>query len=229
MSEQEKSVEEQVVEEKIEEKKEEIAEIKLSRDALNDRLKRAKTKASKEAVSELLGELGFSSREELIDFRKSQEEKAKAEEEARRKEMTELEALRADLEAERKAREENEVRASEEEQRREAAELKAHLNSVCASKGITNTSYAFFKIEEELMRLEDGEELDEVKFLDELLSDETQKIALGIRSPEMKKPTTVITKDGPDPKPQVEDKEFDAATASKEQVDARLAQLGFHR
>ncbi len=67
--------------------------------------------------------------------------------------------------------------------RAEEAEMRSHLYGVFAKKGIRNHEYGFFAVTNALANLGAGETLDENEFLDKLIADPAQKLALGFDSP----------------------------------------------
>jgi len=175
-------------------------ELKFTREALDKRLERERVKAQ----SDFLKSMGFDSVDAYNDWKKQhdaeQEEKAKLE----REKMSEIERYKADAAELQKKIDEAEMARNAAVEEAEAARVEAHLHSVFAAKGIKNTEYAMFRIETKLNELGDDEELDENAFLDELLKDPSDSIALGVAAPEQKNKsapaTTTHGKKGPDPK-----------------------------
>lgn len=213
--------------EQSEDKKEEVT-INMSSSALKERLARER----KKAISQLLKDAGVDSIDSIKALSDELSKLKNKEEEAKREELSEIERYKSDLEAALRAKEEAEKLITSTQEQVEAAKVEAHLHSLFAKKGITNTEYALFKIEQKLNTLGDDEELDEVEFLDELLSSDQEKYSLGVSSeppkPETRAVTTTHTKKGPDPKPEDNKDEFDAMKASNEDFKKRLMQLGFH-
>jgi len=196
----------------------------FSKEALNERLERARSKAAKN----LAEELGFKSIDEMRDWKKQADKQTKVAEEARKKELSEVELLREQYESALKAQEAAKAEKEQALIAAEAAEIKAHLTSLCAAKGIQNRDYAFFRLEEKVMALGDDEELDEGAFLDELLADDVQAAALGVKSDPTPKPANTSTGGSPAPKPEEKTDAFDASTASPEDFRKRLAALNVH-
>lgn len=203
-----------------------VVEEKLyfSKDAFNERLQRAQ----KTAQEKFLKEHGFNSADEFVAWKETNEKLNAEIEERKRSEMTELEKYKADLEAIQQEKTTLEQQAKQTELEREAAVIKAHLTKLCLDKGIKNTDYAFYKIENALNDLDENDELDEVAFLDKLMENEDEKKALGFSSAPIIKQANTSTKEGPDPKPQGKQEGYDALKASKEEHRARLEALGVY-
>lgn len=174
-------------------------EIRFSREALDQRLARERNKAQ----TETLKSMGFESMEQYAEFKKSYEADQEAKRQAELEKMDELERYKAELDHRDKAIAEAKAATEAAEAKLEAARVEAHLNSIFAKNKITNTSYAHYKFEEKLRSLENGQELDEQAFIDELINDQREAIALGVVDP--KAPTTTVPltttapKDGPSP------------------------------
>lgn len=105
-----------------------------------------------------------------------QEKLAKAAEEAKRAQMTEIDRLKLE-------KQEAEARAAAAMSDAEEMRMRSHLHSVFAKKGIKNHEYGFFQVTSALARLGESEQLDEDKFLDGLIADPAHKAALGIEGP----------------------------------------------
>ncbi len=84
----------------------------------------------------------------------------------------------------------------------EEASMKAHLYKVFAEAGVKNFDYAFYKVQSKLAALGDNEELDEVKFVADMMADKAQHAALGVDAATVKTEgaTTTVQGGGPDPK-----------------------------
>lgn len=111
-------------------------------------------------------------------------EKAKADLEAYRQ----IQAQQAAAEEAKKGeiqRAQDAQRAAEQQAAAMAAEnerlrLESHLSRVGAAAGVQNVPYLLFVVGQKLEKLPDGEQLDEVAFIDELKKDPAQAAALGI-------------------------------------------------
>lgn len=139
-------------------------------DSFNKRIEREARKILKDA--------GLSETDP-VKLKAAMDELAKvqaAQAEAERAKMSEIDRLKADL-AKSEAEKAQAMSAAEE------ARMRAHVLGVCATKGITNTDYAMWAIANKLGAMGENEELDENAFLDELMKDEKQKIALGFAAP----------------------------------------------
>lgn len=84
-------------------------------------------------------------------------------------------------------------RAAEQQAAAMAAEnerlrLESHLSRVGAAAGVQNVPYLLFVVGQKLDKLPDGEQLDEVAFIDELKKDPAQAAALGIAGAQQQKP-----------------------------------------
>jgi len=100
----------------------------------------------------------------------------KANEDAKRAQMSEIERLRAD-----QAKANADAKAAM--SRAEEAELRAHLHRVFAEEGVKNFDYGFFAVTRKLESIPEDETLDERAFLRDLAKDPTQAAALGIAAP----------------------------------------------
>jgi hypothetical protein len=138
-------------------------------EAFNERVARA-------ARSQLEKELGVRDLSAVKDNLATLQQMKEAEEERKKQQMSELE--RAQTEAN-----EAKQRATELEEARDAAQLKAHVTQLCAERGIRDVGYAEYKIMGKLAETPESEDLDEEKYLDELLQDERQRVALGVQNP----------------------------------------------
>jgi hypothetical protein len=201
----------------------------LSQAAFNERLERAQKSAQKA----LLEDLGVKDPEELKAAFDAAKAAQAAAEEAKRKEMSEIERLQADLAALKEANaSEAQARATAEKQA-EALRVQNHLQQLFAERGIKNTKYAMFLVEQEKSKLEGDNTLDEAKFLDDLAEDPSEAAALGLKAAsdaptEPRDANTTNPRTGPDPAPDDGDGSFDAMSADPEALKKRLAQLGFH-
>lgn len=96
----------------------------------------------------------------------------KANEEAKRAQMSETERLRS----EKAQADADRARAMSDA---EEARMRASLFRKFAEKGVRNFDYGFFKVSSKLAEMGDDEELDVPAYLDELAKDPTQAAALG--------------------------------------------------
>jgi hypothetical protein len=95
-------------------------------------------------------------------------------------------------------------RATRAEAERDQERLQRHIAGECAAKGIKSVDYASFLIEKATDALPAGQQLDVAKFLDEQLTDETKKVALGITVPAptvVPDPATTVPSAGTPPPP----------------------------
>lgn len=200
--------------------------LSLSQDALNERLGQAK----RSAVNSFLKDMGFEKPEDLQEWKKAANAAIEAERERARAKMTEVDRYKEDLEAERAARQADREAREAAEKQAESLRVQNHLHGLFMNKGIKNTQYALFRVEQALSQLEDGQDLDEVAFIDQLCQDDMEKAALGLGQimPDRRPAETTQQRTGPDPVPQAGDDDFDAMSASPEQLEKRLRQLGFH-
>ncbi len=189
--------------------------------ALDARLDRARLNSRKK----FLKEAGFESEEAFAAFKTAADEQAAAAEEARRSEMSEIERYKTDLEAANKATGEAQARAEAAEQAAEDVRLELHLRQQCAQRGIANVDYALFKIDQKLAEMPNDEELDEGKFLDDLIADETQKGALGFVAPPPQEgaANTAASQDGPAPPPEGDQGEKSALDMTADELRAEAA------
>jgi len=199
-------------------------QISMPKEAFDKRLEQA----TRAGVASALKELGFEDAAAAKAFKAEAGKAAKAAEEARRAEMTELEKYKADVEAATLKTTEAEARAVAAEEDAEASRIEAHVSGLIAARGIGNPDYAFFKLEQACALLEEGEDLDEANFLDQLVADEKQRAALGfeVADPTARPAETAAGKTGPDPIPAGPDGDFDAMTATPEEMRAHLQKLG---
>ena len=142
--------------------------IKLTPQQLSQRLERA--------VRSYVRKLGLESPDELAQAIQRLREMEQQEEERRKAQMSEVERLQAELAELKRAQEQ----AAEEAER---ARVEAHLTRLFAEKGIRNHDYATWKLMQAVNELEDDDELDEEKFLQQLMEDPKERIALGIEEP----------------------------------------------
>jgi hypothetical protein len=198
-------------------------ELKFTPEALQKRLNRA----GKKALNDFLNQSGFKSAEELNQWKEATDKERAEAEKRRREEMSEIEKIKADYEALQIEKQTESERAQQAYIEKEAAEMRAHVTALCTDRGISNIDYAFFQLEKALNECDEDEELDEVTFLDDLVNDEKQKFALGIKSTKRIKPTT-STHDGPEPKPNSSEEPFDATTLSKDEFQTHLEKMRFH-
>lgn len=200
----------------------------FSKEAFAERL----TQAKRSAIKSMMTELGFEKPEQLQEYRRAADAAIKAERERSRAKMSELEKLEQDLQAEKIARQADVEARTEAEKQAESLRVQNHLHGLFIQNGIKNTDYALFKVEAALANLDEGEELDEVGFLRGLCDDEMERAALGLSAEqvaiERREANTSAPRRGPDPKPQAGDDDFDAMSATPEELERRLQQLGFH-
>lgn len=169
--------------------------ISLTTSQLNDRMERARRALVKK-------ELGVDD----LDAAKAKlarlAELEKGEEERKRAALSEQEKLQADLTAERAARAKAEAAA-------EQARVDLHLSRLFAKHGIRNADYATFCVMNRLNALGETEELDEEAFVQELLKNPRERIALGLDEPGaaaapptlVQAPPTTTSTPGTAPKP----------------------------
>ncbi len=198
-------------------------EITLPKTRFDERLNRAKNSGRADALKEA----GFNSVEEAIQFRKDFEAAQKAADEAKRAEMNEIERLKADIEQ----RDREKTALEEEKAQAELASMQSKIReeilTACAEHGITNTSYAMFLVESAVENLEnDDDELDPSTFLGEQIKDEKNKVAFGLSETPVEVPAQTTTTEEPPPQAGVNNGEFDAKTASKEQMNEYLKSIG---
>ena len=175
-------------------------ELKFTKDALGKRLERERQKAQ----SDLLKSLGFETVGAYQAWKRSADDLSAAKAEEERQKLSEIERYKADIADRDKRVAEAEAARKAAVAEAESAKVLAHLHQVFASKGITGTEYALFRLETELNKLEDGKELDENAFLDSLLKDPRERFALGVADAGNRKPaliTTTTPQGGPPPKP----------------------------
>lgn len=86
----------------------------------------------------------------------------------------------SELERERAARTEAEAKVTAAEETAAEARLDAHVLQLCNERGIRDWQYAKFRITRKLDELPETEELDEAKFLDDLVADPQARVALGV-------------------------------------------------
>jgi len=191
---------------------------------LPKRLERAKQAAKLEIAKAS----GFDSIEAFEAWQAQAKEAMQAQEEAKRQQMSELERLKADLAARDARLAEAESQAKQAQLEAEGARIEAHIQRLCAERGIKNADYVFWKLEQAASALGDDDELDEVKFLDDLVKDEAQRAALGVSSAPQPRPAdTSPPQGGPHPKPE-DQGQFDALKLSDEEWRAHKAKLGLH-
>ena len=130
--------------------------------------------------------------EELAALKKLREDQAAAEE-AKKTEIQKAAEAKAKAEAD----------AIAAMSKAEEASMKAHLYRVFAEQGVKNFDYAFYKVTSKLASLGENDELDEVKFLEELKANSVEAAALGfVDTPAAKVvgATTTVQGEKPDPK-----------------------------
>lgn len=86
----------------------------------------------------------------------------------------------SELERERAARVAAEAKAAAAAAEAEAAALDTHILQLCTERGIKDWHYAKFRIMGELEKLPDGQQLDEIAYLDKLIADPAARAALGM-------------------------------------------------
>lgn len=123
-----------------------------------------------------LKDLGFESEDEAKAVRDAHLAAEKAAAEEKRKQMSELDRLRADVA-------DRDKRLGEVMSENEEIKMRAHLTSVFVEKGVKNHSYAMWLVTSKLATLGDDEELDERSYLDEAMKDPAHQAALGIAAP----------------------------------------------
>jgi len=174
--------------------------LRFTREALDQRLTRERNKAQ----ADVLKSMGFDSQEKYDEWKASYDESEAAKVQAEREKLSEIERYKAELADSAKALSEAKAANEVAQAQVEAAKIEAHLNALFAQNKISNSSYGMFKFEEKIKGLASGEELNEQEFINELLADPREAIALGVadpNAPPMKIPaTTAPSKDGPAPK-----------------------------
>jgi hypothetical protein len=200
--------------------------ITLTSAQLKDRLERAQTADR----ARWLKEHGFESEEAFKEQMKAAEEAAAAAAEAKRKEMSEIERYKADLEAANKATAEEKAKADAKAREAEDIRLELHLRQECAKRGIVNQDFAIYLINRKLAEMGEDEQLDEGKFLDDLVADESQKSALGLVAPPPQEgaATTVPPQNGPPPPPDGPQGEKSALDMTPEELRADAAKHGIN-
>lgn len=135
-------------------------------DWLPGRLEQAKRSAWRE--------LGFESAEQARQMRDQFAELQKAQEEAKRAEMSEIERYKADLEAQKLAAQQYQEQVAE-------LRFQNDLNQACFSSGIKNTAYAQFLIQQEAAKMEPDAPVDMAALVSKFSADPTHQAALGIQ------------------------------------------------
>lgn len=126
------------------------------------------------ARSMLKKELGIADTKAIKEKIEQAEAFAKAEEERKAAQMSELERERA-------ARAAAEAEAAKFREEAAAAAFEAHVVKVCAERGIKDIDYAKYRIQAAAAAVEDGAPpLDEAAFLDGLLQEPRYRVALGV-------------------------------------------------
>lgn len=136
---------------------------------LSERMERAK----RSAIQKKIKEYGFETDDELKGYLQEARMLKEKAEERRLAEMSELER-------ERQGREAAERRAQEFEERAHMVQIDNHLMQVCNEHGVRDWKYFKYRVLDRANALSEGEELDEVEFLKELLQDASQRAALGV-------------------------------------------------
>lgn len=136
---------------------------------LSERMERAK----RSAIQKKIKEYGFESEDQLKGYLEEARALKEKAEERRLAEMSELER-------ERQGREAAERRAQEMEERAHMVQIDNHLMQVCNEHGVRDWKYFKYRVLDRANTLTEGEELDEVQFLQELLQDPSQRAALGV-------------------------------------------------
>lgn len=201
-------------------------EITFTSDALATRLERARVNAR----AKLLADHGFADEEAFAAAKKAADEQTAADEEKRREEMSEIERYKTDLAAQQKKTEDAEAGRATAEREAEEARVELHLRQLCAAKGIANAEYAIHLLNRKLAELPDGDNLDEGKFFDNLLTDDTQKAALGVMPPPPLEgeANTATPRTAPNPPPAGDDPPKSAMHMTPAEVAAAMAKEGFH-
>jgi hypothetical protein len=167
--------------------------VTLTTKQLNERMERA-------VRSFLKRELGAESADEIKAARGKLADLERAEEERRKAAMSEQEKLQAELAEARKAADAASAAA-------EQARVDLHLTRLFARHGVKNPDYATWRIMDKLNQLPESEELDEEAYLRELLSDQRERVALGVETPaeaaprKVEVPPTTTAPAGSAPKP----------------------------
>lgn len=178
--------------------------------------------------SKRLQQLGFKDAKHAKEVRE-QHEKMQAEAEQRRQEQM------SELEREREQRQQYEEASKREAARAEEAETKARLYGMFATQGVRNMDYAQFRFAQKRAALAEGETLDEMSYLEELMGDPGTKAALTVGGSEptpavRPATTTEPTRDVPPPPPGGAQPPATSAFAqSREDFQKSLAQkYNFH-
>lgn len=150
-----------------------------SPDQLNERLARHHRSQLKK--------LGIDSDEQLAALLKEREDRARADEEAKRAAMTREQQMAEDLAA-------ANAKAAAASAALEEARFDAHVTKICVEKGIKNLGYAKYLVAEAADALPDGQQLDAGAFLAEKLADAQAVAALGASLPQ--KPIETVTVPG---------------------------------
>jgi hypothetical protein len=153
-------------------------ELRFTREAFDKRVEQAR----RAHLTAYLKSKGYDSEEAFDAARAKADKLAKDAEKAEREKLSEMERLRADLAEREKKLAESEQARQQAVGAAEVARTQAHLNRLCSERGIRNLDYALVKIERAVDGLKDGEDLDEVAFLDALVKDPAEAAALGLGS-----------------------------------------------
>jgi hypothetical protein len=166
---------------KTEEPKKEDApeEIRLTSEQLRDRLERSRTA--------FLRAHGFKDEDELKALKKREEERSKAEDEARRAALSREQQLQEDLQREKDARLAAERQSQQVQFEREVA-------TVCASLGVRNYDYALFEVGRARAAATPEQPLDIAAWLQaQIEAKPAMRAALGLEAPPQSVTSPVTT------------------------------------
>jgi len=193
---------------------------------LAPRLERAKASAKQAAELEFVKSNGFDTVDAFNEWKAGADKATKAQKEAERAQMTELEQARAAL-ADEQGKTAKAVEAQKAiEAKMTRIEAEAKTTSLCAQHGIKNTEYVLFSLARAKASHQGDEPFDEAKFVTDLAADDAQKGALGIASaPQARPAQTAPQQDGPEPPPN-EDGTLRVKDMSAEAWNQRKKELG---
>lgn len=198
-------------------------ELKFSKADFDKRLEQAKRSGS----ASTLKDLGFETADAFKTWKAGADKALKAMQDAEKAKMTaeERHATALKEHAEKVATAEKERLQAIEDAK--AARAEVEMTRLLVSKGIPDHDYAVFKLGQALDQLDDGEEFDSEKYLDDLLKDPHERIKLGFDASEPgKQPAKTTSRgNGPQPAPK-KTNEIDLLTATPEELVAYERSLG---
>jgi hypothetical protein len=145
--------------------------VSFDEQGLTERIDRAR----RSAVQKKIKEYGFESEDQLKSYL---DEAKRLKDESEQRRLAEM----SELERERQAREDAERRAQQFEQQAEEAKMDTHLLRLCSQNGVRDVDYFKYKLLTAVGKLNEGEEIDEQQYLQDLLQDPSQRVALGVQS-----------------------------------------------